>query len=276
MKSHTVLSLMMVSIISLSIHKSCASSTTPSHNSPSQSTAQKGPETMTHSGDTQAASNQQEHANDTQQEIKLYPVDEGFQDRSFEIFREQLLEASRKHDSKFILSILDPDILNSYGGDGGVEEFKVLWKIDQSDSKLWSVLSNILRMGGSFENEGGEKRFCAPYVSSRWREVISQLPTNSDPLDYEAIIENNVDIRAAASSTAPVVASLSYDIVKVYAKSSVYDPTLIDSYTWLKIATVNGKEGYVSDKYTRSPSDYHACFKKRADKWVMTALVAGD
>src|SRR5262245_10335517 len=61
---------------------------------------------------------------------KLYPVDEGPKDPSFQAFRDKLIEAAKNRDAKFILSILDPNITSSFGGNGGVKEFKETWKLD--------------------------------------------------------------------------------------------------------------------------------------------------
>lgn len=210
------------------------------------------------------------------QGIKLYPVDEGLREQSFRVFREELLEATKKHDVNYVLSILAPNILNSLGGDGGINEFKQQWKPDRPDSELWETLSTILSNGGSFESDLRRKHFCAPYVSSQWRRINGRLPNDSDALDYAAIIERNVAMRREPSSSAPVVTSLSYDVVKVDSGGSVFDETLINSYTWFKVTTLAGVEGYVSAQYVRGPSDYHACFEKIGEKWIMTILVAGE
>lgn len=212
----------------------------------------------------------------SEQGIKLYPVDEGSQDRSFEVFRQRLLEATRKRDSNFILSILDLHIKNSFGGDGGVDEFKEQWKLDQTDSELWEELIAILSNGGSFMNSDGEEIFCAPYVYSQWEKVANQLPDSEGTPDYVVIIGENVDMRREPSPSASIIATLSYNVVKVDYDDSVTDKDDTNHFAWIKITTLSGKQGYVAGKYVSSPSAYRACFKKEGEKWVMTALVAGD
>ena len=49
----------------------------------------------------------------------LSPWMRGPADPSFLAFRTRLLEAVKKKDAKFISSLLSPDILNSFGGNGG-------------------------------------------------------------------------------------------------------------------------------------------------------------
>jgi hypothetical protein len=212
----------------------------------------------------------------TNRDIKLFPVDEGLQEPSFRVFREELLTAARKRDTGYVLSILSPQILNSLGGDGGIEEFKQQWRPDHPDSELWDTLITILSNGGGFEVSQGERLFCAPYVSSQWRHIIGSLPTDSDTLDYAAINDRDIAMRQEPSSKAPIVASLSYDVVKVGGGASVFDASLKDSYTWIKVTTLAGVEGYVSAKYIQSPTDYHACFKRAGEKWTMTILSGGE
>jgi hypothetical protein len=212
-----------------------------------------------------------------QQEIKLYPVDEGIQDPSFKAFREKLLEAARKRDADFVLTILDPHILNSFGGDGGIEEFKKQWKLDQPDSsKLWKELADILSKGGSFLDFDGKREFCAPYVSSQWEKVANQLPSGKDGIDYAAVVGENVDLRLEPNPTAPVIDTLSYNIVRIDYDASVPDERDTDYFAWIKVTTTSGKQGYVAGKYVSSPTAFRACFKKVGEKWFMTSLVAGD
>ena len=109
------------------------------------------------------------------QNIRLYPVDESHKDRSFKVFRDQLLAALRRRDKKFLLSILHPKILNSLGGEGGVKEFVEMWNLNSSQSKVWSELHEILLLGGTFDEQNGGKEFSAPYVTSRWDRIQPKL-----------------------------------------------------------------------------------------------------
>src|SRR4026208_454624 len=97
------------------------------------------------------------------QELKLYPVDEAAKDPSFKRFRDRLILAGKKHDRRFLLSILHPNIRNSCGGDGGVKEFVSMWEVNSPTSKVWSELLEVLSLGGSFKVQEGKKYFEAPY-----------------------------------------------------------------------------------------------------------------
>jgi hypothetical protein len=74
------------------------------------------------------------------------------------------------------------DIKNSFGGNGGVEEFKQMWNLEQEDSRVREELAKVLGLGGTFDRSGA---FTAPYTFSRW-------PAGTDPYGFVAIIGKDV------------------------------------------------------------------------------------
>jgi len=198
---------------------------------------------------------------------KLCPVDGADKDQSFRLFRDKLLNAVQNRDQAFLLSIIAPDIINSFGGNDGKENFVKIWKPNKPDSKIWSTLDAILTLGGNFSPDRQE--FWAPYV-------FAAFPDDKDAFSYLAIVGQNVNVRARPSLDAQVITTLSYDLVKKLDNLPVAEETLAGPGHWLKIATPQGKPGYVAAKYARSPLDYRAGFKKKNGRWLMVALVAGD
>jgi len=201
-------------------------------------------------------------------ERKLLPVDEAAKDPSFFAFRQKLVEAARKHDLDFVLSTLDPNIVNSFGGSEGVEGFKAIWELDKPQTKLWDTLTLALTLGGSLNVSEQETSFWAPYVFSRW-------PNDVDSFEFGAILATSVRVRSRPSLDAPVIATLSYDIVK-FADQSWVPAGEAGPDAWVKIITPAGREGFVSSRYVRSPIDYRIGFIKKNDKWVIKTFVAGD
>jgi len=204
-----------------------------------------------------------------QKERQVFPVDEGKTDASFKSFREKLIEAVRKRDVKYVVGILDPAITNSFGGSGGIREFKEMWKINSPTSELWDELLTVLTNGGNFLKQEKNDLFCAPYSFNRF-------PEDLDAFEYQMIFDNNVNLRARPDLKTKTIAQLSYNVVKVDYENSVADKNKKGSYTWLKVETLGGKKGFVSAKFVRSPIDYRACFEKKNGKWKMTTFVAGD
>ncbi|MGH7591570.1 MAG: hypothetical protein ACREL2_09030, partial [Gemmatimonadales bacterium] len=92
----------------------------------------------------------------------LLPVDEARRDPSLTVFRAKLVRAVETRDTAFVLSVLAPNVTNSFGGDGGVDEFRHRWQLAAGGPQLWATLHDILTHGGSFLNDS---LFEAPYWS---------------------------------------------------------------------------------------------------------------
>jgi len=201
-------------------------------------------------------------------EAKLYPVDDGPKDSSFLEFRQKLTNAAKVRDLAFVLSVLEPTVVNSFGGSEGIEGFKEIWSPEKTDTKLWETLLLILAMGGSYTPSEPEPQFWAPYVFSRW-------PSDFDSFEHAAILAEKVRVRSRPDPKAPVVATLSFDIVK-FADQSWLPAAEAGQNAWVKIVTLAGVEGLVSSRYVRSPIDYRIGFVKKNGKWLIKVFVAGD
>jgi hypothetical protein len=178
------------------------------------------------------------------------------------LFRNELLSAIKEKDSALLLSLTSPTVAVGFGGDPNtVEQFAKVWHLDSPDSPLWDDLGTALRMGGTFETQNGQRLFCAPYVSSAW-------PSDADPFSYTAVIARNVRLRVQPEPNAPILGTLSYNILKVVDWTG-------DRH-WVKVATENGTIGFVSARFVRTSIDYRAFFTQIDGKWMLTAFVAGD
>lgn len=195
-------------------------------------------------------------------------VDEAKKDASFLAFRTKLVEAAKKRDAKYILSIIDRDIKNSFGGNDGIEEFKKTWKISSPTSDFWNEFLPVITGGGKFtEGEENVKLFFAPYS-------FNSFPDDLDAFSYSVIFGNKVNMRSKADMNSSVVASLSYNVVEIV--NSVKANKNAKKVSWYEVKTLGGKRGFVKAEFVRSPIDYRAGFEKQNGKWMMTAFIAGD
>lgn len=203
------------------------------------------------------------------QERYVLPVDEAKQDASFFAFREKLIAAAERRDAAFILSVLDPKIELSFGGDAGIADFKRIWKVTSKGSEFWEIFLKVIKNGGHFYRQGGTTNFYAPYT-------FNGFPEGLDVFENEVIFGKNVNLRERPDAASPTVASLSYNIVKVDYQNSVKEMAGEERYSWLKIETLGGKKGFVKSEFVRSPIDYRAGFEKKRGVWKMVAFIAGD
>ena len=195
--------------------------------------------------------------------LLLKPVDEAAKNPAFFVFRARLLQAVARRDTAHLLSVVDPEIMNGFGGSGGIAEFKTMWEPEKPESKVWSVLMDVLTLGGKFE-EGG-KIFAAPYTGICF-------PEEPDPFEHVVVVGEKVRLRKSPSADAEVVGSLSWEIVKVPDNDTPQD----EETGWIKITAASGKTGYISRDYVRSPLDMRVFFADRGGRWVITTMVSGD
>jgi hypothetical protein len=205
--------------------------------------------------------------NSAAQERFVKPVDEAEKDATFLIFRSKLIEAVKKRDAKYILSVVDRNIKNSFGGNDGIAEFKKYWKIERPTSRFWDEFSAVINNGGNFVEETGNKLFFAPYT-------FNSFPADLDAFDYSAIFGSNVNVRAKADENAPIVANFSYNVVKIL--KTVGDKKNPEKTAWYEVKSLGGKRGFVKAEFVRSPIAYRAGFEKKNGKWLMTFFIAGD
>lgn len=203
----------------------------------------------------------------TAQERFVKPIDEAKTDASLLAFRTKLIEAARRRDAKYVLSVLDPNIKNSFGGDGGIEEFKEKWKINDANSEFWNEFTPVINNGGNFFDESDDKLFIAPYS-------FQAFPDDLDAFNHSVIFGSNVNLRSRADANSKVVEKLSYNIVEIL--NSVKSKSDSEKDEWYEIKTLGGKTGFVNAAYVRSPIDYRAGFEKKNGKWKMTFFLAGD
>jgi hypothetical protein len=198
------------------------------------------------------------------QVAKLYPVDEADRDPSFFTFRARLFKAVQRRDVEYVVSILSPSITTSLGGGGGVGEFQRYWNPERPDSEFWETMTTVLALGGSFHNAD---MFMAPYT-------YSKFPDQLDAFQYSVVIGGNVRVRKYATPDAPVITTLSYDIVQVSILNAEHNAK--PARNWVGVTLNDGKRGYVARDYVRSPIDYRAIFQRENGKWQLAAFVAGD
>lgn len=203
----------------------------------------------------------------TGQERFLRPVDEASEDASFLAFRNKLIAAAEKKDSRYILSIVDPKIRNGFGDRNGIAWFKKDWKLDRHDSEFWPKFLRVIKNGGAFGGEGDKRKtfFTAPYVYSNW-------PEDLDAFEYFAIIGTDVNLRKGPGTDSEILGKLSHNLVKI--ESDLGPDGSVPE--WRRVTTLGDQTGYVHRDLVRSSVDYRAGFEKKRGRWVMTFFLAGD
>ena len=210
------------------------------------------------------------------QERFVKPVDEAAQEPTFLAFRTKLIAAVERKDAAFVLSIIDPKIEFSYGGEVGITPFKKEWKQLNKTSEFWNEFAIVIKNGGAFDGEGRNRlsSFAAPYLYTQWPENLG------DVYEYHAIFGKEVNLRKEPNTSAEVVDVLSYNVVKIDEEKSVklWKGPNKDwfVYDWNFVETLGGKKGFVKGEFVRSQLDYRAGFQKKRGVWKLIFFIAGD
>lgn len=181
-------------------------------------------------------------------------------------FLDKLEDAVKKRDKDYIISILSPNIVNSFGGVNGIEEFKSYWNWSSKSSSFWRIMQRIIEMGGGKYKQN--ERYILPYVFPEWNDKYNSY-------EYAAITGTYVNVRNKPNlNQSKVLGQFNYDIVKVdYEKTQ---PSM-ENPEWYFVTNPDGSlKGYVFWKYVWSPIGYRAIFEKIKGEWKMTMFLAGD
>jgi hypothetical protein len=182
------------------------------------------------------------------------PVDEAARVPDFFSFRARLQTAVAERNGDAVLAVVDPKIKNGFDAEDGIDAFKRTWRIDEPGSRLWQELGALLALGGVFE---GTDAFVAPYT----------FQCDDDAFEGAAVMGANVNVRTGPSADATVIGSLTFSMVRLAAG--------FPEREWIEVA-LDGRKGFVSSRWLRSPIDYRAYFARSHGRWRMTMLVAGD
>jgi hypothetical protein len=195
---------------------------------------------------------------------RLEPRDEA--NASFRAFRERLLAALARRDTAFLHGIVAPEIRTNFGADGGIEDFKSMWKTADASSEVWATLDRLLRMGGKHSSDS---MFYAPYVYAFW-------PDSIDAFSHVAVTGANVAVRSDRQSRSPVLGTASHSIFKAAEWTGIPGDVIASDTSWVRVELPDKRSGWLSVGDVYSPVSWRTAFARRGDQWVMILLVAGD
>lgn len=196
--------------------------------------------------------------------LRLEPIDQADRDPEFAAWRAELLEAVRRRDVDYVVSMADPEIKLSFGGDYGRDSFRTMLAGDDAGQgePYWAELQVVIELGGVFMEDGA---FCTPYLSC----VDVPGCSECDPYDTVYVMGPEVLARAKPETTAPIVATLSWDVLSV-------DYDAKSPAGWVPVKLEDQRTVYLPESEARMAIDYRARFEKTAEGWRMKVFIAGD
>jgi hypothetical protein len=204
------------------------------------------------------------------QNQRLLPRNEYKNDSSLSSFVDKLKVAIKSKDKQFIISVLDKNIRNSFGGDDGIEEFKQMWKFNSSNSDLWKTMERIINYGGVFiTRKESRHQFVFPYIFEL------ELKNSDDYFSVMVVTVGKLKVKEKPDLNSRTVGELSYDVVWIEYSDEFKPKFEVEGWTYIR--TLDKKIiGYVPSEYLYSPIGYRMFLSKIDNKWIITTLVAGD
>jgi hypothetical protein len=206
------------------------------------------------------------------QEPTLTIADEALGDPELYLWRARLLETVARRDTAALFALLSPTILNSFGGDGGVDEFRHKWHLtsDPDRSEVWPLLASLLSLGGHFVQPG---LFVAPFYFKG--SPSPPLPRGFESFDALIVVGQDVRVRSGPSTTAPIVTYLSLGVVQRDRSRSEQKDS--GGTTWVPVILVSAQgPGWIAEPFLRSRIGYRLSFVRTIEGWRIRSLVAGD
>ena len=184
------------------------------------------------------------------------PADQAVRDAALLKMRAALIVAVKRRDTAAVLGHFTPKVMLSFGGDAGRARLRQLLA---SDRGLWANLEWVLENGGYFNRDGS---FTAPWTFHASAKGI-------EGVEAGVLSATRVNIRSAPRSDAPVLATLSFGVLKI-----IYEQN--GPKAWRKVQLPGNKVGFVHRRFIRSVIDYRATFTRVNGRWMISSFVAGD
>lgn len=187
----------------------------------------------------------------------LPPEDKCTADARLAEARARLAAAVEKKDGAALVAMIADTIEFGLEEGHGKARFIRQWKLDRApeQSPIWAALAKIMSLGCAMDSQGNA--------------VIPYLFTALDDRDTfgtAVTIRPNVNLRAAASETAAVVAVLHYEVLTLDT----------DDETWPRVHTDAGVAGYVRRDLIHTPVGFRAYLGKVGGAWKITVFTEGD
>jgi len=191
----------------------------------------------------------------------LMPIDEARADASLSTARDNLFDALRRNATGALAALISPK-LNA--GTNLVEG------LEWADEDRVSLLK-ALRFGGAFTTERGaefgRREFCAPYAYAKYPEVKDREPWFAEVPGV--ILGDNVAVHDRPTQTSRVIARLRHAIVRSEGTLKGADDRRTE---WVLVGLPIDQEGYVLASDIWKPDEYHVCFAKEGNFWLVSKI----
>lgn len=201
----------------------------------------------------------------------------------FTQFRQRLLDAVQRADTKFVQAIVTPQTQWSYGGTLNLDSYN----INNNQSKFWSYMTKAVNQGCGIDSqaqvpdkEPGSSVWVCPDIT-RVKESIRPDRPNFGHL---AVIGQNVNVRAEPGMGGRIIGSVSNDYVAFDSQAyntlpaGVAEKMQADPLSgWTPVRLQNGQRGWILNQYVYDQeNDYRVSFVRSRGQWRLRYFLPGN
>jgi len=207
-----------------------------------------------------------------------------YSDPSFVAFRKQLGDIANRKDRAALARI----VVNNFfwmgeKGDkankkkSGIDNLAAAIDLDAKDGSGWQTLieaANEATLEPVPERKG---IMCAPANPTFDEAAADQVAkdTGTTPADWGYASKPDVEVRAAAQTSSPVIEKLGQNLVRVMPEQPAAGAQQQES-PFVRVVTPSGKVGFVVEEFVSSLDNDQICYVKDATGWKIAGYAGND
>jgi hypothetical protein len=184
-------------------------------------------------------------------------------------FTLKLQRITRERDLAAFMKLLGDDVLVSFGGNGGKQEFTEHWKLGTTagEATFWRVMDRLLAQPG-WNTDDTPQTLTFPWYFAAW-------PDGDEPYDVY-LSEPGTALRAGPDAKAPLFATLGFEVLRFRPPEHGEDEIDWHATGWLPVASTDHCLAYVRAEDTVPLLGTRLVARETNDGWEIEAMVVGD
>ncbi len=194
----------------------------------------------------------------------------------------ELRRIARERSLADFTALLADDVLVSFGGEGGLQEF--LSMLDRGheingEAEFWKTLDRLLAAGGWSESDKGQSGGGDNQQTVTWPWFFAAWPQGDDGMDAY-LAGPDLVLRAGPDDNSPILAKLPFSVLRLAAPDSASDAgsEIVNwhAFGWLPVAVPGHCLAYVRAQDAAPLNGTRMIARRDGGKWLIEAFVSGD
>jgi hypothetical protein len=189
--------------------------------------------------------------------------------------RDAVLSAVKDRSVERLLAYVDPDIRVGFGDPCcGVAYFRSVLNLDDRSSPFWEQAQRVIENGGLLSSFRGALIFTAPYTFNLPLPLGPLLGADADKIGL--VTGDGTKLRAEPRPDSTELKTFDWEPAAYLSFADENQGNADLEKRWIRVRTLDGREGYIERGSLSSGYDRRAVFEKRNGRWIITEFSSGD